>query len=78
MKLGLEVGLVPGHIVLDGEPPKSKATGNSCSGIFGNSRSGIHGVFREFPEIDLRSLKFPAGIPGNFKDFPKMSFFSGF
>jgi len=22
-----------------------------------------------------RSLKFPAGIPGNFKDFPKLSFF---
>ena len=35
---------------------------------------------QEFPGIpgNRQSLKFPAEIPGNFADFPKLSFFSGF
>jgi len=36
-----------------------------------------HGHIREFSGIpaNLQSLQFLAGIPGNFEDFPKLSFF---
>jgi len=44
--------------------------GCACCSATGNSRLGI--------PVNLRSLKFPAGIPGNFEDFPKLSFYSGF
>ena len=35
MKLGTEVGLVPGHIVLDGDPAPPPPQGHSLSPIFG-------------------------------------------
>jgi len=84
MKLGMQVGLVPGHIVLDGDPAPSPRKGHSTPPIFGpyllwpNGRMGtepfrsransLRGAIQPIGPVPIRSLVL--SLPGLFAPWP--------